>query len=276
MTGVGLHMQVHVEFFSKFYRAEGFKNNFQSKLANFLLLKADAIRPVSGKIAKYCVEHLRISPEKIDVIPLLIDAEKIRNSPIRTDLHKTYPQFKKIILMACRLTKQKNIPLAMEVLNDLPQDVGLVLVGKGEEEPAIRAIIARLRLERRVIILPWSDDVASLMKTADVFLISSDYEGYVMTSMESSVAGLPIVMTDVGGAGEFVENGVNGIVTAVGDRAELVAGVQKILNDPTVRQKLIAGASQKSAALPTYDSYIMAMIASWKKAAKSKMSGFQK
>jgi len=293
-SGARLHMQIHVEFFSPFYKRESLKNRFQSMLAAFLLPHADRIRAVSQRIGDYCEIALRIPEEKIDVIPLLIDVDKFKESGAgqeieggsrsatgargsdfsskkntRTPETLASRSFNKIILMACRLSKQKNIPLALRALKKLSDDVGLVIVGKGEEENNIRTRVSKLGLSERVTILPWSDDVASLMKTADVFLISSDYEGYVMTAMEASTCGLPVVMTDVGGAGEFVEDGVNGLVVPIGDEAALVSALGKVLNDGALQQKLVAGALRKTVALPSREAYVRGIVQSWEKTTKS-------
>lgn len=264
MSHARLHLQIHVEFFSPFYRRESWKNKIHYRLARFLLPRADRIRAVSKKIGGYCEKELHIPKEKIDVIPLLIDVGKItRTANGNDDLGSK--KFSKTILMACRLSKQKNIPLALHALTHLSKDVGLVIVGKGEEEGSTRGFVSALGLQDRVELLPWSDDVPSLMRAADVFLISSDYEGYVMTAMEASACGLPVVMTDVGGAGEFVEDGENGLVVPVGDEKALAAALEKALNDEPLRQKLTAGARKKTAALPSYESYVHDIVASWQK-----------
>lgn len=308
-SGAKLHVQVHVEFFSPFYRRESLKDKIHYRLARFLLPRAARIRVVSKKIGDHCVRELRIPKEKIDVIPLLVDVEKIKelekqngNAPAPANASFEEPpqataeeggifqqknaraprknafagapviftgRFSKTILMACRLSKQKNIPLALRALKRLPSDVGLRLVGKGEEEAYIKECISKLDLGSRVVMMPWNDDVPSLMRSADVFLISSDYEGYVMTAMEASVCGLPIVMTDVGGAREFVLDGVNGLVVPIGDEKALAAALGKVLNDDSLRQKLISGARQRSAGLPSYEKYIHSIVESWKETERS-------
>ena len=117
--------------------------------------------------------------------------------------------------------------------------------------------------------IPWSDDVQSLMKTSDVFFISSDYEGYVMTAMEAAACGLPVVMTDVGGAGEFTINGENGIIVNKGDAEGLAKALESVLYDAVLCLKLRNGAKRSAESLPSYSNYVARIKASWQKALKS-------
>jgi glycosyltransferase involved in cell wall biosynthesis len=66
------------------------------------------------------------------------------------------------------------------------------------------------------------------MKTADLFLVTSNYEGYGMTIVEALAAGCTVVSTDVGCAREVIQDGVNGFVVSVGDTNVLANVVRKI------------------------------------------------
>lgn len=270
---VPLHIQVHVAFGSPWYRKAGIVSQLRARIALFVLRSSDRIRTVSHVITEHCTQSLRISADRIDTIPLLIDINRIRAAEhtlvsSRTDTHALYPQYSHIVLIACRLTAQKNIPRALrafvQVIRTLP-DAGLVIVGRGEEEECIRALIEELGLVRSVALIPWSDDVPALMRSSDVFLISSDYEGYVMTAMEASASGLPIVMTDVGGAGEFVRHKENGLIVPVEDEAGLATALIRVLANPTLRKHLAVGGRRAASLLPSPEEYRVRIIESWEK-----------
>ena len=59
---------------------------------------------------------------------------------------------------------------------------------------------------------PWTDDPFSYYKTADLFLLTSNYEGYGMAVVEAMAAGCPVIMTDVGLAGEVLIDKKDGLV----------------------------------------------------------------
>jgi glycosyltransferase involved in cell wall biosynthesis len=144
------------------------------------------------------------------ILPIFVDKEKIENAPITTDLKKKYPQWDFIILMASRLTKEKNIPLALSAMKKITAEypkVGLVVVGEGPEENFLKILVKNSGLERNVAFETWQGDLASYYKTAHLFLLTSDYEGYGMTIVEALSAHCPTISTDVGIASDVLVDG---------------------------------------------------------------------
>ena len=221
--GSQLEIQIHTDISSPYYAKEKFTNKMRLWSARKNLPKADHVRVVSERIKKYLVEAkcLRITPEKIEVRPIFVDTEKIKNATVTVDLHKKYPQFKKIILMASRLTHEKDIPTAVKafekVLEKIP-DAGLVIVGSGPE---------KFRTGKNIVVESWADQptLFSYYKTADVFLSTSLYEGYGMSMVEANATGLPIVATDAGIAPEIASH-----VCPVGDIVCIADAIVRILS----------------------------------------------
>lgn len=198
-----LQLQLHTDVLSPYFWRESLLNKIRVCLALWLVPRADGIRVVSQRIKDSLVARLDIAPDKITVLPVFVDIEKWRAAPVTVDLHQKYRQFKKIILMASRLTREKNILLALDALRALGRsEVGLIIVGAGPEERALKAEAARLGLARQVMFEMWTDNLASYYKTADVFLNTSWYEGYGRTLVEATAAGCPVISTDVGVARE--------------------------------------------------------------------------
>ena len=140
----------------------------------------------------------------MEVRPVEVDLEKIKQTPITVDLHQKYPQFKKIILMASRLEPEKQIDLAIKNLIKLliSDNIGLIIVGAGSEEGRLKSLTEELGLSNYVKFDGWQENLATYYKTADLFLSTSLYEGYGLTLVEAKSCGLPIVSTDVGVARE--------------------------------------------------------------------------
>jgi len=202
-----LELQIHADLGSPYFWRESWLNKIRFLLANFLLPKADQIRVVSQRIANYLQAtsyKLQATPA---VRPIVVDVEKIKNAPITIDLHKKYPQFSKIILMASRLTREKNIRLAIEAMREILKrqpKVGLVIVGSGPEESKLKLLASSFQLLENIIFESWASAsiLFSYYKTCDLFLVTSLYEGYGMTLVEAQAAGCRIVSTDVGVARE--------------------------------------------------------------------------
>ena len=74
------------------------------------------------------------------------------------------------------------------------------------------------------------------------FLLTSNYEGWGMAVVEAASLGLPIIMTDVGCAGELIKNKESGIVIPVNNQSKLEEAMIRIINDENLRKELIEGA----------------------------------
>ena len=192
-------MQIHTEVFSPFFYSENLVNKIRTSLAKFLLPRADGIRVVSERIKKSIEETFPDGSlsSRIMVLPILVDIEKIKNARVNTDLHLEKPgEF--IILMASRITREKNIGLAIKAVKGL--SVTLLIVGDGPEINNLKRMSYG-----NVSFAPFTDDLNSYYKTCDMFLLTSNYEGYGMTLIEAAAAGAKIISSDVGIASEILE-----------------------------------------------------------------------
>jgi glycosyltransferase involved in cell wall biosynthesis len=118
-------------------------------------------------------------------------------------------------------------------------------------------------LKDNVIIEGWTNDLSSYYKTADMFIITSNYEGYGMTAVEAMAGGCPVIMTDVGLAGEVLIDSENGLVTPVGDKKALVEALNKLINNEDLRSKLSQNALEAVSHLQTKQQYLEAYKKDW-------------
>jgi len=207
---IPLELNIHTDIGSPYF-AVPLENKIRKAMALSYIPQADTIRVVSERIKTYVVQDLKIDETKITVRPIVVDREKIMQTPITIDLHTKYPQFKKIVLMASRLEKEKNIHLAIrawrEVRTKIP-GAGLIIVGKGKElkrlKEEARQVQADGGAQKSIVFEEWvsQDILVSYYKTADLFVNLSFYEGYGLTLIEAEAAGTKIVSTDVGVARE--------------------------------------------------------------------------
>ena len=122
----------------------------------------------------------------------------------------------------------------------------LVLVGDGPDKISYQRLVARYGLQNNIVIEKvLSDTLPSFLKSFDLFVLSSNYEGWGRVVIEAMASGLPVVMTDVGLAGEVVKNGENGMVVPVGDKKKFFSILQELAQDTAKRARL------KNAALET-------------------------
>lgn len=239
-----LQLQIHTDIFNPYFQKSGinlknfwYSNPVQKLFSDWFIGRVDGIRVVSEEVKQSILSRHPNLKASIDVLPIFIDTEYLANTYPARDIKKDFPQFSHIILMASRLSPEKRIDLAMEVfkkiINKFPL-AGLVICGEGPEEVKLRKLIKQLGLYDKVMILPWQKDLLSYYKTADIFLLTSEFEGYGMTIIEAGSAGSPMVVTKVGIAkSNLFQNGENCFVCPVNDSACLSDRVVELIGDNT-------------------------------------------
>lgn len=235
-----IQIQVHTDFLSSYFSGESVRNRVRMVLGKSLLKKADGIRVVSERIKNSLIENckLKIENSAIAVLPIVYDMDRFSKVEVKTDLHKKYPNHDFIILMASRLTKEKNIGLAVRALKEVVKKhpkVLLLIVGSGPEFEGLRLQVVSCKLQDFVVFEPWTNDMPSYYKTADVFVLTSNYEGGARSPAEAIASGLPVVMTDVAPAGETIIDGKNGFIVPVGNHRQLADRLIELISDENKR-----------------------------------------
>ncbi|MEO0119274.1 MAG: glycosyltransferase family 4 protein [candidate division WOR-3 bacterium] len=239
---IPLILQLHTEIPFRYFALESFLNFFRWFLAKFLVKKADRIRVVSESIKLYLEEKFKCQENKIFVLPIRVDLEKIKNREVKVNVKEKFPNYKFYFLTACRLVEVKNIPLQIKTISELVKkypDIILIIVGDGPERKKLEKLVKKLNLLKNVKFEGWQEDVVSYMKTSDCFLFSSNYEGYGLAVIEALFCGLPVIATKVGVAKEVIKNGENGYLVEVGDKEAFFKACKKIIENPIKREKVL-------------------------------------
>lgn len=160
---------------------------------------------------------------------------KVIPNPVKEDLPHWENNNSKTFVTACRLAKQKNIPLMLNAFKEFSYKYSgykLDIYGEGEEKENLTHLISDLGLGQNVSIKPFSTDIHNIMAKSLAYVSSSDYEGISNSMLEALAIGLPTICTDcpIGGAGMFIENLKNGILVPVNDKDSLSQGFEKIVS----------------------------------------------
>jgi N-acetyl-alpha-D-glucosaminyl L-malate synthase BshA len=123
----------------------------------------------------------------------------------------------------------------------------LVLVGDGPEHDAALREAASLGVKKDVRFMGRVDDVADLLRGADLFLLPSATESFGLAALEAMACGVPVIATRVGGLPEVVEDGVSGYLTPVGDVAAMSERAIELLQDPARHQAMQRAAVARAA-----------------------------
>jgi glycosyltransferase involved in cell wall biosynthesis len=136
------------------------------------------------------------------------------------------------LIMTARFAPQKDHLLLIEALSQVEGNWRLLLVGDGLLRPDVERAITKAGLRDRIKCLGERSDIPELLAAADLFVLSTRWEGLPLSIIEAMRAGLPVVATDVGGVSEVVIDGVTGFVTACGDAEQLRRRITELLASP--------------------------------------------
>jgi glycosyltransferase involved in cell wall biosynthesis len=123
----------------------------------------------------------------------------------------------------------------------------LLLVGEGHHRGAVEENIYSLGLGDSVRLLGSRADVSDLYHLADVGVLPSSKEGFSNVVLETMAAGLPQVLTDVGGNGEAVGESGSALIVPSGDAAAFADAVLRVLEEPQQARAMGKAAAERAA-----------------------------
>jgi len=127
--------------------------------------------------------------------------------------------------------------LATPTLHSL--DWRMTIAGNGEIEQS-RSLCYDLGLSDRVTLPGWQEpeQVAELLRSADIFVLPSHFEGLPVAILEAMAAGLPVISTPVGAIPDAVKDGVTGFLVQAGATGMLAEAIAKLVNDRGLRERM--------------------------------------
>lgn len=134
-----------------------------------------------------------------------------------------------IIIMVAGFREQKDQDTLIKAMMLLPACCKLWLVGDGERRKQCEILVRHCGVDDRVLFLGIRSDVPQLLKTADVTVMSSHFEGLSLSSIEGMTVGKPFVASDVNGLHEIVVGA--GILFEHGNEREFANIIQHLMND---------------------------------------------
>ena len=181
------------------------------------------------------LERERVRPTSIHVVPPGLPPRRfetpLRRSGARASLGVPTEAF--VVGTVGRLSRQKRHDLLIQALSRLTDQMPtmhLVILGDGELREETKKLAADL-LPGRVTLTGHRVDVPQILGALDMFALSSDFEGLPFALLEAMATGLPIVTTDVQGAGEAIRHEREGLLVPPGEPDTLAAAIFRLASD---------------------------------------------
>ena len=141
------------------------------------------------------------------------------------------------IVMIGRLDVQKDHMTLFRSLKCL-SGYRLILVGDGPKLKELQSLAIDLGIADKVQFVGLLEDVHSILCKSDIFCLISNWEGFPRSTLEAMSHGLPVVVSNVGGAEEAILDGITGFVVEKGNVTSVTARLELLLNDAELRRKM--------------------------------------
>jgi len=218
---------------------------------------------VSKSSARDIVADFKVSPERIEVIPLGVEPEVFQ--------HYQDPRVPgRIVAMASADTPMKGIATLLEAFAKLrtEREVELLLISRPKPGGRTEKLIDRLSIKDSVRFVSGLSDteLAEVVGSAEIACVPSLYEGFSLPTVEAMACGTPLVVSRAGAIPEVVgEDGLCADLVTPGDVGELASALEALLDDPDRRHRM--GAAGRNRALEKF---------SWRAVAEATAVAYQR
>jgi len=155
---------------------------------------------------------------------------------------------KRTILAVGRLVHAKGFDMLIRSFRGIAQrhpDWNMAIYGEGQDRTALERLVGELSLGDRVALPGVNPNIGQVMFEADMFILSSRYEGFPNVLLEAMAHGLPVISFDCpSGPAEMIKHGVNGLLVRGADEQALADAMHDLIEDSPLRSKLAENARQ--------------------------------
>jgi glycosyltransferase involved in cell wall biosynthesis len=206
---------------------------------------ADLIIATSHGVARDLTGAFGIDPDRIRVLANPVDLDRVRAAIAEPlDAAVLPPGDAPLIVAAGRLAEAKNYPLMIDAFAMLRQRMParLCILGQGELEGELRQLIVARGLSGSVSLAGFQANPWKYIAKADVFLLTSRYEGFGNVLIEAMACGVPVVTTASAGTRDIVQSGTDGVLIEAHTASAIADVLFRLLSDAGQLDQLRAGA----------------------------------
>ncbi len=178
-------------------------------------------------------------PHKIRVIYNGINIEEFNKQPSQTLIKRNNEQI--ILGNAARLSRQKGHEILFDIAKILKEkniDFHLYLAGTGEKESHLKKLVEKLGLNNNITFLGFVKNIKSFMEGIDVFLLTSEWEGFGYVLAEAMACKKPSIAFNISSNPELISDGENGFLVEPFDKNQFAEKIELLANDDKLRDDL--------------------------------------
>ena len=211
--------------------------------------RADMVVALSTGVGRELVEDYGLDPAKVVTIPNPIDVGQWRAGADAARSRRPpwgeWAQGAPVLIGVGRLSRQKGFDLLLQALARLDASAArLVLLGEGPERGVLERLAAELGLSQRVLMPGFVDDPVAWLAHADLFVLSSRWEGFGHAIVEAMACGTPVVSTDCPyGPADILQNGETALLVPPENPALLAQAIDRMVEDRELSDRLALAAS---------------------------------
>ena len=209
--------------------------------SRWLYTRATARIVTAGKsLREELIQKNGFPAERIDSVPTGIDTKRFR--PGERDAARAaleLPREKTLVGIVATLRSWKGHRFLIEAVAQLPESVGLVIVGEGPMRDILEEDVERFSLRARAWFAGNQRDVLPWLHALDIFALPSyANEGVPQALAQAMLVGLPCVTTHAGSIAELAKDQVTALVVPPQDAPALRGALERLVGDPELRKRL--------------------------------------
>jgi N-acetyl-alpha-D-glucosaminyl L-malate synthase BshA len=202
-------------------------------VVTFSINQSDGVTAVSADLRRETYEYFAIEKD-IEVIPNFINLERFKKQNKGHFKAAIAPDGEKLLVHTSNFRSVKRVEDVVHIFDGVRKQMPakLLLVGDGPDRPRIEKICRELGLlSNDVRFLGKLEAVEEVLSVADLFLMPSEKESFGLAALEAMSCEVPVISTNAGGIPELNVHGVTGMVSNVGDVADMVKNSLYVLDD---------------------------------------------
>ena len=219
-----------------------------SPMVKILYRSADRIVAICEKIKENLIEDFHIPADKISVIRNPLDMARIEELGSIRPRHPFFDGLTHVVMAAGRMVPQKGFDILLKAFSQVVSEVEarMIIMGEGPDMETLKQTAQDLGIAGEVSFTGFQENPYQFMSHADVYVLSSRYEGMPMVVLESMACGLPVIATDCrSGIREMLNDGECGMLVPAEDPERLAGAIVRLIKDRPAREELSVLAKQR-------------------------------